>query len=301
LLRRSSDPQQAEGLEDYVAARHKRVGRLVTDECLAFASFTLQRNGELELSSVHIAEDARSGVEDVDVLASQLFFFLKDITHKHQHHHDSTDTIIGLYHATDDLTWRRKVLFALYYQITDLRRWKDERRYGNALGMLAYAKAFVVASETKGPLPFFFNDGIEASLHAAQDNERSNNAEISKRSDSERNLIIFFIGTSLSLLGLAIAFEDKFQDASPSSSFIRIVRYVYVNIDLALAIVIITSVLLAIYRRLPFDWRSWPLIRDYVRAVHIFPKHVSVLTTRILAVVTLYLTYLSVTTILKML
>jgi hypothetical protein len=85
-------------------------------------------------------------------ICQQLFFFLKDITHNHQHHDPYTDTMSLLYqlqNATDDYFWRSDTLRNLYRMVLNYKRSMREEVFASALGILAYLKSFYKISATE--------------------------------------------------------------------------------------------------------------------------------------------------------
>lgn len=94
--------------------------------CWFQADFTLLRDGTATLAvddEMEIAPDAPALPDDPDekrhmkhILAAQLFYFLKDIGHRHKHHKNRTDTIVDVYEIEEnnDLDWRLGTLYSLY-------------------------------------------------------------------------------------------------------------------------------------------------------------------------------------------
>jgi hypothetical protein len=82
-------------------------------------------------------------------LASQAYYFIKDITHQHQHHHAKTDTIL-LLHEVDDTISRKKnlshfshnVINTLYSLILKNRRKLNKLSIHANIGILTYLKSF---------------------------------------------------------------------------------------------------------------------------------------------------------------
>src|SRR5205085_1594541 len=79
------------------------------------AKFELLRTGEIEITHDVAGRTSPQsltpptgprGNRFIHSICAQLYFFLKDICHRHQHHHPTTDTIIDLYRADDDVEWR---------------------------------------------------------------------------------------------------------------------------------------------------------------------------------------------------
>lgn len=121
------------------------------------ARFSLERNGVVTMSpspctaNEGLSADTESYCKNnhennQDKVYAQLFYFLKDIAHIHQHHHSTTDTLSGLYpklSGESDLAWINKILKSLYSKVLEYKRDKHEDNYASNLGLLAYVDAFV--------------------------------------------------------------------------------------------------------------------------------------------------------------
>jgi hypothetical protein len=97
--------------------------------------FELFRTGELRV----VLEDDES-----DALARQVYYFIKDASHRHYHHRRSSDNLLPFSRTTpeDDETWRRNTLWALTRTVLEARRRDKLEGYKSAIGILAYAEAF---------------------------------------------------------------------------------------------------------------------------------------------------------------
>ncbi|MBM9615020.1 hypothetical protein JWJ90_12090 [Desulfobulbus rhabdoformis] len=187
------------------------------DYSLFIASFELSRHGILtiKVDESQIKYNFAPKFPDSPLLkqhvqhlvCSQLFFFLRDIGHRHQHHPSSTDTIIDLYQALgDDLTWRRETLRSLCRKAVEFKRSKRYELYSSALGVLAYIKSFQKINSyednSQTILPGFnviaLEKGINASIH--EYNYRSQTTK--SKCDVLRNILIGFFGLTISFLGL---------------------------------------------------------------------------------------------------
>ncbi|NBC33813.1 MAG: hypothetical protein GVY13_14160 [Alphaproteobacteria bacterium] len=119
--------------------------------CLWETDFRLDRTGELKLEldsnkrGACIIPLAEPFNENIISLASQSFYFLKDVSHTHQHHHETTDTLLDVYREGDEEKeiWKYFTLRALYRTTLQLKRNKDVCDYARARGVLAYARAFI--------------------------------------------------------------------------------------------------------------------------------------------------------------
>jgi hypothetical protein len=121
----------------------------ISKECLSdiekysilTACFRLDRDGIIEIEA-----DSSIGIDETDkelehTICAQLFFFVKDISHRHQHHHPKTDTILDVYRK-DHPHWQDEMLRSLYKKVLDFKRSRNEWVYSSALGVLSYIKAF---------------------------------------------------------------------------------------------------------------------------------------------------------------
>ncbi len=114
------------------------------------ADFDLYRTGEFRLfldsNQPAIADDegAPNAARFNYLLASQIYYFAKDIAHRHYHHESSSDNLLPIVAAGpgDDESWRRETLWSLARAVLEMRRRHHLAGHKNALGILAYAEAF---------------------------------------------------------------------------------------------------------------------------------------------------------------
>lgn len=115
---------------------------------LARARFELYRTGEFRLemiASLPVASGEAGDQAEFDaILASQIYYFVKDIAHRHYHHQPASDNLLPLTRITaeNDLDWRRETLWSLARAVLELRRSGKLPGHKSALGVLAYAEAF---------------------------------------------------------------------------------------------------------------------------------------------------------------
>jgi hypothetical protein len=109
--------------------------------CCYEAKFELQRQGRLKISSSEQGQDS-TVVEYI--LVNQSFFFVKDISHGHQHHDPRHDAITQMTADTDasGLAWIRETQQALYRSIIRYKRFRNEKALFRASGILAYTQSF---------------------------------------------------------------------------------------------------------------------------------------------------------------
>jgi hypothetical protein len=115
------------------------------------ADFSLYRTGEFRLTvdgeqpvSDEFPDDEEEG-RFAYLMASQMYYFVKDIGHRHYHHQSSSDNLLPLVDATnDDIAWRRETVWSLARAVLELRRQNRTAGQKHALGILAYADAFQI-------------------------------------------------------------------------------------------------------------------------------------------------------------
>lgn len=114
----------------------------------ARARFELYRTGEVRIELTHtmpiISDDPDEQAAFDDILASQIYYFIKDVSHRHYHHRKASDNLLPLTRivADDDTSWRRETLWSLARAILEMRRSGKLPGHKSALGVLAYAEAF---------------------------------------------------------------------------------------------------------------------------------------------------------------
>lgn len=195
-----------------------------------------------------------------DLLCRQAFYFLKDICHRHQHHSPKTDTLADLYVSSDDVEWRREVLYALYRKIIHFKRNRTEDAILDSMGTLAYAQAFqtICGKNTRdGQLPDFDNKSLACSLESAY-------KELTLEKENRRDrrtlcvqLLFSILGVFLTTISLLQVTGTTIRD--PSHSLVAIATYFLRNPTECLG-VLAAPVLIAIYK----PWYA-PVIYGLVR------------------------------------
>jgi hypothetical protein len=139
------------------------------------------RDTELEFASANYAYEC--GHDFSKWVADQAYFFLRDISHTHQHHRPSSDTILVLQeHDAGDIEWRKNVVFSLYYYVIKSKRFTDAYSLYQSLGVQAYCKAFKgICQRTLGDkfesIPIFDDDALAQSLSARAQEETAKRTE----------------------------------------------------------------------------------------------------------------------------
>lgn len=154
-------PTGAQGITELAAAVDDVVSRARGHGVrILQVEFWLYRTGEVRIESP----------EDWRALAHQVYYFVKDVAHRHYHHDPSTDTILPLTEVIghDDAGWRRETLWSLARAVLEARRRDRLVAYKGALGVMAYADAFqgllgqIKRTRRPSPTPFARNVGMTA-------------------------------------------------------------------------------------------------------------------------------------------
>lgn len=217
-------------IKSFYESDHLNAQKICSQYCLFQASFVLERNGIVEFhvnEQMERAENAPILPTDPDealhirhILTAQLFYFLRDIGHRHRHHDASTDTIVDLYEVNEprnEMTWRRSTLFSIYRRIIANKRLDDVETHFRSLGLLAYAKAFKhiwreTRSDKTNELPTFYDDALEESVRASElDMEAKANAR-THAAGALRNWTISILSLFLSTAALLEIAPERFTD-----------------------------------------------------------------------------------------
>lgn len=184
---------------------------------LARARFELYRTGEFRLEMIESLPVASGEMEDQAefdaILASQIYYFVKDIAHRHYHHRPASDNLLPLTRITpqNDLAWRRETLWSLARAVLEMRRSGKLPGHKSALGVLAYAEAFQgllarVNRPEKSPETFELTD--EIACYDFTHTRQSLDATIAEKGfiHSHWNALqTFLIGTALAFAALWLA------------------------------------------------------------------------------------------------
>jgi len=203
-------------IDDFYSDINKNYLNDIEKYSLFTACFKLDRDG---IIGIEIETD--EALEHT--ICAQFFFFIKDISHKHQHHHPKTDTILDIY-RNDNLHWQDEVLRALYKRVLDFKRSRNEWVCSSALGVLCYIKAFKKVCQEKGikTTAVRDDDDLSKSIEITQNELR----HITSQKVGYRNA---FITTMLTIVGAILMLSSLGTLADPPikipscATFIKIV------------------------------------------------------------------------------
>lgn len=111
--------------------------------------FALMRTGECRIWYANKPDDVDE--TDLDWVAEQGYYFIKDMVHEHTHHDATSDQITPLYRFgrssqeaghDDEIAWRRETLWSISREIERLNREGGLTDQRKSLGIITYAEAF---------------------------------------------------------------------------------------------------------------------------------------------------------------
>ena len=262
-----------------------------TEYCRSLASFyadvRISRTGTTEISvpdplklnnrAPKLPDEPRQRTHIIYILAAQIFVFLKDIGHRHQHHDPATDTIVDLCQVEpdDDLSWRLSTLYAMYRKVIDYKRNPHVSTFNNCLGIIAYASTFLaickeeLSEEQEKKLPVYFSDYTATSIKATQSKIERDLTTRQKLLDTARTTVLAVLGLLLSFVGLLKL--TKFEvNVTPDPLYTRVVTLLLTRPLPTIALVAL-FVLMVVWATNYKYKESWTLTVKIMRVLQALP------------------------------
>jgi hypothetical protein len=208
-----------------------------------FTELVLEDPMELHPSAPKLPDTQPSRDHVRHILAAQLFFFIRDIGHRHQHHDPYTDTIADLWpdQPGDPFNWKLRTLFSLYRKVIAYKRLKSADAFTASLGVAAYADTFrklvedAATAKQKERLPPFYVENVRKSIQAV-DYEMSRKREISLAATAvTRELILTGLALMIAIVGVFQIVETKLK-AEPATILYFLAQYLITSPILTLSI-----------------------------------------------------------------
>ena len=215
-------------------------------QSLYSAHFSLERGGVVTMyplpctANEEPSADTESCCKDnhennQDEVYAQLFYFLKDIAHIHQHHRPTTDTLSRLYpklSGESDLAWINKTLKTLYSKVLECKRNRHEGSYPSALGLLAYVDVFVkiaekiLADKEHKNLVLRNHDTLKASIHASQLDHQADASRRAKSFDGMKSLFFSIVVVLIAAAGLGNIIRDDIMINIPVPDEFNLIKFI---------------------------------------------------------------------------
>ena len=279
---------QTQPLSDYFRSQVEPRLEPLLSHCLYEASFELERNGIVTIypSEASPTGAAKSDFEDYrnqfltnrelqDKVCSQLFYFLKDICHVHQHHHPTTDTIVRLHPREpdqSDIGWINQTLRDLYTKILEFKRIKDDEIFASAIGVLAYLNSFTEVARANLPqedharLAVRNNENLKTSIEASQMEYRADLDRRARFFDIFRTTLFGLVGILIALAGLGSLMGDQITITTTSeANYVeKLANEIVNNPTRALLFTMIAVIAILVYEDV-IAWKRWRWLRDLLR------------------------------------
>lgn len=229
------------------------------EEASRYARFSLLRSGECLIEIENRSSEQRASRLD-NIVANQLFFFLKDCFHKHQHHHPTHDAILPIYPVSDEMdnSWISRTQYRLYRQIIRFKRYKDHKTLYRASGVLAYAQAFEQNFQRTTEIQEFRTIELEKSLSVRRD--EIYHFDQLKLNKQQTLVSGFFAVTTFMISAAVLAQLDHSIEIAVSPIIATGVQAMasYPTAAMGVAYVIARLLRMAAFNEFPSDW---PIIR----------------------------------------
>lgn len=157
-------------------------------------------------------------------IADQMYFFVRDLTHQHQHHGSDADTIITTQRQTkpDDMAWSLAIMYSLYYHIITVKRKENPTEHVRALGILAYLQSYKTIIKRRSAsvnsnfsLPEFDDPSTKESIKATKDYIDLKLSEQKRNSDNQKAFLLWVVATIFTVVNFTVGFADKSLQPSP--------------------------------------------------------------------------------------
>lgn len=263
-LKKDLEPLRDEHLEDKSFERlFEQLAEKLSCEAenpgCGISAVELHRDGKIEIALDEIdAEEAQD-------VASQIYFFVRDVCHVHQHHAPTSDTILDVVPlSAGEHHWKRETLYSLYRWVIQQKRSRTPSAYVDAKGVLAYARAFTekhrTEAENRENLPQYLREATRESLDAGLAR-----AEYLEKTRGALPATIF--NRILPSVALVLAFLALFYQSPGSAGAtdqeILVSRFSdwlngnVISVSAVLVSTIVVSNIGIVFRSQIFSWRPW--------------------------------------------
>ncbi|MER9654495.1 hypothetical protein NKJ26_13380 [Mesorhizobium sp. M0152] len=223
----------------------------LTNICDLRANVILHRNGMISISKMSFSDDEiyqnslqyanNDHVEIESLWADQLYYFVRDISHQHQHHSPDADTMITTYRVRGrSMDWCNRVIYALYFYIINSKRRLEPTEQVRVLGVLAYLNSFKqVATEQAAlsnlplKMPAFNDQATKDSINATKSYLDLKFSEKKQNSDKYRTVLFTVAATLLTLVNFVSGFASP--NVEPAKWVGDLANFVKVNAYICLA------------------------------------------------------------------
>lgn len=295
----SFDPDFGIRIENWIDRYTDRLMKEIgTSDCF-LCGFQLARNGLIE---IRVDQSLYPDADELETIALQSYFFIKDIAHAHQHHSRNSDTILEVYRdCASGTLWRRETLYALYKWIIQRKRERSEVSYVRASGVLAYIKAFkelhLQDVEKQSEVPMYLIDEVAASLEAGRKEAELLRADRNNSFSYRTWFLAFIFSIAIATFSLIFSLRDTDPSEESQQQVSKQQGYMLTLIELltlypfaAITVVLSVAFIAAQFSKPKSSVLSRPFVLTLLRIGYSMPFFVSLTLTFLATVGTILLT-----------
>jgi hypothetical protein len=287
-LRNFRYQQFATKLVNYAQNEYQALKDFCTQNCSFYSDVKISRNGITEVyppdptslpaHAPKLPAEGAARSHILGILATQLFFFVKDVGHRHQHHDPYTDQIV-LLHASpssDNSKWRDQTLYSIYRKVIEMKRDPHVATFNNSLGLVAYANAFSKIIEddlkSKDSIPTYYSEQMVDSIKSTQARIERQFAIKQRRSDILRNTVIAVASLLFSFVGL-LKLTDHTSKVKPDPILAMLLDWILQHpfASLVLLSLLITTLVLTLSMERSDVWSGYIRI---LRPLQFLPRRI---------------------------
>ncbi|NYT30300.1 hypothetical protein [Rhizobium sp. WYCCWR 11128] len=213
------------------------LSQALLSRCDLYMDVVLNRDGVITLSHLkwgnpHLERNTEEHAVDIGFdldhgIADQTYFFVRDLTHQHQHHGNDADTIITTQRQErpDDLSWSLEIMYSLYFHIITVKRKENPTEHVRALGILAYLQSYKNIIKRRKDLiqptlalPEFDDASSKESIKATKDYIDLKLNEQKRNSDNRKSFLLWVVATVFTVVNFTVGFADKALPPNPTVS-----------------------------------------------------------------------------------
>ena len=301
---------------------YSQMEQILKGSSIVHASIELPRNGILSIDDVWFEEikqdklrwitktDGFSYEKFKDDAVSQVYYFMKDLCHQHQHHDSKSDILLPLVKDNSQNSYKEltnEVLKSLYRTILKMRRTHSEDDYYSMKGMMAYVTSFKEIMSQKTSLRTTINafsaSGDEKIISSIEAKAGALGA-YRERKNKYTSLIPSILSLCLATLGILLAFSSviilsfartddnfatEFRGKLPSNYLDYVIQILNHPLEI---LVILSAILLLIFWLVSPHFNEYRTRNDFMRLSYGF-KNKYILGTLIIlcSIITIYYSF----------
>ncbi|SHJ18838.1 hypothetical protein SAMN02745165_01744 [Malonomonas rubra DSM 5091] len=240
---------------------------------VATLTYSATANHGTSVDAINLPNNPKERQSDIHYITSQMFFFLRDISHHHIHHESTDDNIVRLYpfDGNDDYSWRCETTIELLRKLLLYKKCNSEKIFNDSMGLIPYLKYFLKISkkETEKTIhPEIDMEILESAILAAQQTNKRKSLSSSAEKESILNWLVGGIGLILSTIGLSQV--ARIKPPEETSGFLLFMTSHMISHTIETIGVVAGLILSALIWFSVIEPREWSVIRGAVKIMFAF-------------------------------